>query len=291
MQDPLIYLAHPIDFGRADSGLIEYTIGELAALGFPSYNPLNAFNIAGGVSGAISKVNEGAMLAATGGIAFLPKGVHTIGTPAEVSFLAAHGKPTLVLSDNDESWVIAGWRNKLFTDVYHLDEEGVSAGIDWLKGTMNWAESTGGVMADDHITFERRSTSATLPTKGYDEDAGYDLYASEAVTVPARGQAMVPIGVAVDIPEGLWAQITGRSSTLQTHNLMVAPTVGVIDEGYTGELWAPVVSISDEDVIIAQGQRVAQLILHEAPGQRYVPTWGMTRNKARGTNGFGSTGA
>lgn len=290
MKDPLIYLAHPIDFGRADAGLIQYAIGELQALGFPSYNPLNAFNIAGGVSGAISKVNEGAMLAATGGIAFLPKSVPTIGVPAEVSFLSSHGRPTLVLSDNDESWVIAGWRDKLFTDVYHLDEEGVSAGIDWLRGTMNWAQSTGNDL-DEKVVFERKSGTATLPTRGYETDAGYDLYASEPVIVPARGQAMVPTGVSVDIPEGLWAQITGRSSTLQKHNLMVAPTVGVIDEGYTGELWAPLVSISDKDVMVEVGQRVAQLILHEAPGQRYAPAWGAVRDKDRGANGFGSTGA
>jgi deoxyuridine 5'-triphosphate nucleotidohydrolase len=96
--------------------------------------------------------------------------------------------------------------------------------------------------------------------------------------------------VAVDIPAGLWAQITGRSSTLQKLNLMVAPTAGVIDEGYTGELFAPVVSNSDSPVYITKGQRIAQLILHEAPGQRYVPAWGVCRDKTRGANGFGSTG-
>lgn len=289
MKSPLIYLAHPIDFGRAPGGLIEYAIGELQALGFPSYNPLTAFNVAGKPSDAVNRVNEGAMLAATGAIAFLPKDIPTIGTPAEVAFLASHGKPTLILTDIETSWVVAGWRDKLFTDVYTLDEEGVSAGIDWLKNTMEWAQSTGADL-DEKIVFERKNTTATLPTRGYDTDAGYDLYASEPVVVPARGQAMVPIGIAVDIPEGLWAQITGRSSTLQKHDLMIAPTVGVIDEGYTGELWAPVVSVSDKDVVVEVGQRVAQLILHEAPGQRYSPSWGVTRDKLRGSNGFGSTG-
>lgn len=289
MKDPLIYLAHPIDFGRTDTGLFNYAVSQLQQFGLPSYNPLTAFNVAGDVSGAISKVNEGAMMAATGGLAFIPKDVQTIGTPAEVSFLASHGRPTAILSDAHTSWVVAGWRDKLFTDVFHLDEEGVGAALEWLRGSMEWAQSTGSELIE-RITFERKSSTAILPTKGYDDDAGFDLYASDAVTVPARGQAMVPIGVAVDIPEGLWAQITGRSSTLQKHNLMIAPTVGVIDEGYTGSLFAPVVSISDKDVVIERGQRVAQLILHEAPGQRYTPTWGVTRQKERGTNGFGSTG-
>lgn len=288
--DDLIYLAHPIDLGRIKPDLIEYAIGELQALGLPSYNPLTAFNVSGQPSGAVSKVNEGAMLAATGAVAFLPKDVQTVGTPAEISFLQAHGKPTLVLSDHDTSWVVAGWKDKIFSDVYELSEEGISAGLDWLRGTMNWLRSTGESNGPEKIVFERKKTDAILPTKGYDDDAGYDLYASDDVIVPARGQATVPLGVAVDVPEGLWAQITGRSSTLKHLNLMVAPTVGVIDEGYTGELFAPVVSISDEDVHIVKGQRIAQLVLHEAPGQRFVPAWGVTRSKPRGSNGFGSTG-
>lgn len=286
--DNLIYLAHPIDMGRADGGLVEYAIGELQALGLPSYNPLTAFNVSGAPSGAVSRVNEGAMRAATAGVAFLPKGVATVGVPAEISFMQAMSKPVVVLSDNEASWVVAGWRGQQLTEVFDLTEEGISAGIDWLKGAMTWAELVPGSV--DNIIFERKKTDAVLPTKGYADDAGYDLYASEDVFVPARGQATVPTGVAVDIPEGLWAQITGRSSTLQKLNLMVAPTAGVIDEGYTGELFAPVVSISDEPVYIAKGQRIAQLILHEAPGQRYTPAWGATRQKLRGSNGFGSTG-
>lgn len=290
MTDNLIYLAHPIDLGRAKPDLIEYAIGELQALGLPTYNPLTAFNVAGQPTGAVNKVNEGAMLASTGAVAFLPKDAPTIGTPAEVAFLMAHGKPVLILTDIDTSWVVAGWKDKLFSDVYELSEEGISAGIDWLRGSMNWIESTGGELAVDKIVFEKKKMDATLPTKGYDDDAGYDLYASDDVIVPARGQATIPLGVAVDIPEGLWAQITGRSSTLKNLHLMVAPTAGVIDEGYTGELFAPVVSISDEDVHIEKGQRIAQLILHDAPGQQYTPAWGVTRQKLRGANGFGSTG-
>jgi dUTP pyrophosphatase len=288
-RDNLVYLCHPIDLGRAAPNLIEYAVGELQALGLPSYNPLGAFNAAGRPSGVINQVNESAMLAATGAVAFLPKDTSSVGVPFEIGNLRAFRTPTLVLSDHDVSWVVAGLRDDLFTEVYDLSEEGISAGIDWLVDRMSYLANQPELDIEP-ITFEKKKDGATLPTKGYADDAGYDLYACEPVTVPARGQALVSCGVAVDIPEGMWAQITGRSSTLQKLNLMVAPTAGVIDEGYTGELFAPVVSISDEDVFIESGQRIAQLILHEAPGQRYVPTWGTTRQKLRGSNGFGSTG-
>lgn len=285
MRNDLIYLARPIDLARVAPSLVDYAVGELQALGLPSYDPLGAFNAAGRPSGVINRVNEAAMRAATGAVAFLPKDASSVGVPSEIAFLQARGVPTLVVTDHTTSWVVAGWREHPTTQVQELTEEGISSGIDWLMETVSLV----GQQAEPMV-FERKNPNAVLPTRGYDTDAGYDLYACETIVVPARGQAMVSCGVAADIPEGMWAQITGRSSTLKRYNLMVAPTVGVIDEGYTGELYAPVVSISDQDVKIETGQRIAQLILHHAPGQAFRPTWGLTRNKDRGENGFGSTG-
>ncbi|QNJ57672.1 deoxyuridine triphosphatase [Streptomyces phage Keanu] len=288
----LVYLAHPIDMGRCSPDLLNYAVGELSALGLTTYDPLGAFNVGGAPSNVINRVNQAAMDVATAAVAFLPEGVPTIGTPQEVGYLTAHAKPVLIISDNTVSWVVAGWRDGLFTDVYDLSEEGISAGVEWLKDQMQQRAAREADLGPvSPIIFEKTKSTATLPTKGYSDDAGYDLYASEDVSIPARGQAMVPCGVKVDIPEGMWAQITGRSSTLQKRNLMVAPTVGVIDEGYTGELFAPVVSISDEDVHVKAGERLAQLILHVAPGQDFTPAWGVVRTKERGSNGFGSTGA
>ena len=289
MRSDLIYLAHPIDLGRAAPNLIEYAIGELQALGLTSYNPLGAFNVAGRPSGVINRVNEAAMRTATGAVAFLPKDVASVGVPFEISFLQTHGVPTLIISDQESSWVVAGWREHPTTAVYELTEEGISAGLDWLTDAVSLATSAerDGV---EPIVFEKKKAGAKLPTRGYRSDAGYDLYAVEDVLVPARGQADVSCGVAVDIPEGMWAEVRGRSSTLKHLGLMVAPTVGVIDEGYTGELFAPVVSVNDEPVKIEAGQRIAQLILHHAPGTEFRPAWGVTRNKERGANGFGSTG-
>lgn len=290
MQDNLIYVARPIDLGRAKPDLVNYAIGELQALGYTSYDPLNAFNVAGKPTGVINKVNEAAMDAATAAVAFLPKDAASVGVPAEIGYLSAHGKPVAILSDHDASWVVSGWRSGDWTAVYDLTEDGISSAVDWMNTELCRRQVDGFFQVADPIIFEKVTDTATLPTKGYADDAGYDLYTSEDVFVPARGQAMVPCGVKVDIPEGMWAQITGRSSTLQKRNLMVAPTAGIIDEGYTGELFAPVVSISDVPTYIRSGERLAQLILHHAPGQSYTPTWGKVRAKERGSNGFGSTG-
>ena len=285
----LIYIAHPIDLGRAKPDLIEYAVGELQALRLTSYNPLGAFNVAGTPSGVISKVNEAAMLTATGAVAFLPFDARSVGVPAEISFLITHGRPTLILSDLDAtSWVVAGWAEGLFSAVYDLSEEGISAGLDWLRDRMAYLASDEGRAEVDPIVFGKEVGSAILPTRGYASDAGYDLYTSEDTTIPARGFADVPCGVSVDLPDGTWGQITGRSSTLRKRRVLVAP--GVIDEEYTGPLYAGCENLTDEPIVIKKGERVAQLILHDAIGQQYTPKFGTPRTKERGSNGFGSTG-
>lgn len=291
-----IYLAQPIDFGSADTSLVLETEGQMAAMGWTTYDPKSAFTVSGKTPDAtISRVNKAAMDAARGAVAFLPSTARTVGVPAEIGYFQARNTPVLVVTDQaDSSWVVAGWAEEPNIEVVPMTTADVTVGLDWLRDRMDVLEMqvAYGVPAYEvePIVFEAREEGATLPTKGYHDDAGYDLYAAEAATIPARGQAMVTCGVAVDIPEGMWAEIRGRSSTLRKFSLMVAPTVGVIDEGYTGELFAPVVSLNDEPVEIEKGQRIAQLILHHAPGQQFRPVWGKVRNKERGANGFGSTG-
>ena len=128
-----------------------------------------------------------------------------------------------------------------------------------------------------------------LPTRGYADDAGLDLYISEDTVIGPHEFADVPSGVRVDIPNGHWLFIVGRSSTLRKRGLLVNP--GIIDAGWTGELFSGVQNLTDEEVLLYAGDRVAQAILLPAPVTGYRPEWGDVREKERGTNGFGSTGA
>lgn len=128
-----------------------------------------------------------------------------------------------------------------------------------------------------------------LPTRGYADDAGLDLYVSVDVKILPFQFVDVPSGVKIDVPDGLWGMITGRSSTLRNRGLLVNP--GVIDAGWTGELFAGVQNMTDKTVEVEAGDRLAQLILLPAPVIGYDPEWGQVRAKARGTNGFGSTGS
>jgi dUTP pyrophosphatase len=139
------------------------------------------------------------------------------------------------------------------------------------------------------LLVKRLSDTAGLPTNGHHDDCGLDLYCSQAVTIAPGAWADVPTDVAVKLPPNTWGMLTGRSSAVRTHGLMVLQ--GVIDEGYTGELYACVYNIKTEPVEVEVGQRLAQLILmHNVRMDISVQEVDELPETTRGAKGFGSTG-
>lgn len=129
---------------------------------------------------------------------------------------------------------------------------------------------------------------ADLPRVGHDGDAGLDLYVAETTLIRAGEFADVPTGLRMQLPDGYWARITGRSSTIRKHKILVIE--GIIDQGYTGPIFTGVWNMGTEPKTILAGERLAQLILH--PLVRAQVSWGSVHNSdARGGNGFGSTGS
>lgn len=128
---------------------------------------------------------------------------------------------------------------------------------------------------------------ALLPQYGYPGDAGMDLsVVGDHLLSPGESRDL-PTGVAVELPTGHWARITGRSSTLRKHGLFI--NEGVIDEGYRGELLVYVTNRQSTPVTVHTGDRLAQLILH--PVVHAPSEWADELSPSdRGANGFGSTG-
>lgn len=126
-----------------------------------------------------------------------------------------------------------------------------------------------------------------LPTRGHASDAGLDLYVSEDVMITPGQTAEVPTDVAVGLPLELWGYVVGRSSASRRHGLEVIE--GVIDPGYTGELYARVKNNNDHPVIVCRGERVSQLVPQFRPSVRVRQVDQLPEGE-RGSNGFGSTG-
>ena len=138
-----------------------------------------------------------------------------------------------------------------------------------------------------NIQFKKLTSDGRQPKRAHSGDAGYDLFVSRDVIIPPRSFVDVHTDIAVIFPDQVWGRVTGRSSTLRRRGLLVAE--GIIDNGYTGELFTGVYNMGDEPVEIKKGERLAQLIPHflvhlSWKEVKEIPTTG------RGADGFGSTG-
>lgn len=127
------------------------------------------------------------------------------------------------------------------------------------------------------------------PVRSYPGDAGFDLYCQPSRVRIGPGEFVdIDCGVKVQLPEGWWGMLTGRSSTLRKKGLLVH--TGIVDQGYRGPLFAGVLNLTDHEVFVSGGERLAQFIpVPIFPG--LVAVVDSLDKSVRGTSGFGSSGA
>ena len=118
--------------------------------------------------------------------------------------------------------------------------------------------------------------------------AGYDLPVYGNHMVYPGETKLIPTGVSLQFPPGIFGMIFGRSSTAIKKKLLVVP--GVIDNDYTGELMVAVTSLDEHYVVkVKDGSRIAQLVLFPHLNAE-LPTREILVQGVRGEKGFGSTG-
>ena len=109
------------------------------------------------------------------------------------------------------------------------------------------------------------------------------------LTLAPGARALVPTGLALEIPEGFEIQVRPRSGLALKHGVALVNSPGTIDADYRGELGVIVINHGTEPVTIDHGMRIAQILL--APVTRIA--WRETDrlgDTQRGAGGFGSTG-
>jgi dUTP pyrophosphatase len=140
------------------------------------------------------------------------------------------------------------------------------------------------------LRFARLTEEAREPTRAHDGDAGYDLYAVEALTLGPGERASVRTGIALAIPDGWAGLVLPRSGLAARHGITIPNAPGLIDSGYRGEVRVLLLNTdAHEPFEAAAGDRIAQLLLvrHEAPEVLEVESLDET---VRGAGGFGSSG-
>lgn len=141
------------------------------------------------------------------------------------------------------------------------------------------------------IKVKKLNDKATLPTRGSEYAAGYDLYAAieNNITVPAHSTEKIGTGLSFELPDETFAAIFARSGLATKQGLRPANCVGVCDSDYRGEYIVAIHNDTDEDKIIEPEERIAQMILMPYIPMTFVETDELSES-GRGQDGFGSTG-
>ncbi|MFI5040708.1 MAG: dUTP diphosphatase [Acidimicrobiales bacterium] len=130
-----------------------------------------------------------------------------------------------------------------------------------------------------------------LPRYARAGDAGADLVAREGVTLPAGGgRAVVPTGIAIELPVGWAAFVVPRSGLAMRHGVTCLNTPGLIDCGYRDELKVLLVNLDPiTDYRVERGDRIAQVVVQRVASVRWEEAVQLSVSE-RGTGGFGHSG-
>ncbi len=144
------------------------------------------------------------------------------------------------------------------------------------------------------VKIKKLKEDATIPTRGSDKAAGYDLYAYAkdepfAVIIQPHETKLIGTGLSITPPDGYFGAIFARSGLASKRGLRPANCVGVCDEDYTGEYMVAVHNDTDKPQCIEHGERIAQLVFLPYVSADFVEVYELEETD-RGAGGFGSTG-
>ena len=130
-----------------------------------------------------------------------------------------------------------------------------------------------------------------LPNYETIASAGMDLRAnlSASITLKPLERILVKTGLFISLPIGTEAQVRPRSGLAAKQGITVLNAPGTVDADYRGEIGVILVNLSNEEFVINNGERIAQLVIaqHERAEWEKTDTLDSTE---RGAGGFGSTG-
>lgn len=148
---------------------------------------------------------------------------------------------------------------------------------------------------DDNTQFMQvkiinRSKHA-LPAYETSSSAGMDVRANltERIVLKPMDRALIPTGLFLEIPTGFECQVRPRSGLAYKKGITVLNSPGTIDADYRGEVGVILVNLSNEEFVVEDGERIAQLVFAEYVQAAWVPAEELSETE-RGQGGFGSTG-
>ena len=135
------------------------------------------------------------------------------------------------------------------------------------------------------------SDSGIYPEYETEGSAGMDIraYIDEPVIIKPGERKLIPTGLRIQLPAGYEAQIRARSGLAIKNGITLINAIGTIDSDYRGEIKVGLVNLSDEDHVIENGDRIAQMVIAEYKRAVFEPAEDLEETE-RGSGGFGHTG-
>lgn len=130
-----------------------------------------------------------------------------------------------------------------------------------------------------------------MPQYSTASSAGMDLraYVETPIVLKPMQRALVPTGIYIALPDGYEAQVRPRSGLALKHGVTVLNTPGTIDADYRGEVGVILMNLGQEDFVINDGERIAQMIVAKFEHADLLPVEFLDDTE-RGTGGFGHSG-
>jgi dUTP pyrophosphatase len=139
------------------------------------------------------------------------------------------------------------------------------------------------------LPVRRLREDASLPVQAYTGDAGLDLAACDRHEVGPGERAVIPTGLALEIPEGYGGFVLPRSGLAAQHGITLLNAPGLIDAGYRGEVQVVFYNTDREQTFVVEpGMRIAQLVVLPVPEVALVEREELASTD-RGGRGFGSS--
>jgi dUTP pyrophosphatase len=139
----------------------------------------------------------------------------------------------------------------------------------------------------EEVQVQLLSGKAKIPIQATPQSAGYDLYATESVSIAPGKYKVINTDLALALPKGTYGRIAPRSGLAVNHGVDIL--AGVIDADYRGPIKIAAINHGVQPVNILQGERAAQLILEKIAHANMIEVAKLTRT-SRNATGFGASG-
>lgn len=140
--------------------------------------------------------------------------------------------------------------------------------------------------AENKLYVLRLSEEASLPTKGSDFAAGFDLYSAHSATIPPFSNALIQTDLSPTFPDGCYGRIAGRSGLALYNKIIIGG--GVVDPDFRGNVSVVLFNLGLEPFEIQRGDRIAQMICEKYTPAQICEVKCLSDTK-RADRGFGSS--